>query len=89
MKKITSFFVLIIVLYFSCNLFSQDKTFEVIIDNGDNLMCTDMFEDSSGMIYFTVISNKVNNTIQHSLVGRMNAQGELLDTLTQLANSKS
>jgi hypothetical protein len=85
MKKIKSYFVFFIVLYFSGQLFSQNKTFEVIIDNGDNLMCTDMVEDSSGIVYFTVISNKVNNTIQHSLVGRMNAQGELLDTI-RLAN---
>lgn len=48
-----------------------------------------MVEDSSGIVYFTVISNKVNNKIQHSLVGRLNAQGELLDTLRLDSPNKS
>ena len=85
MKKIKAFFMFLIVLFFSGQLFSQDKTFEVIIGNGDNLMCTDMVEDSSGTIYFTFNSNRVNSSLQHAYVCRMNAQGELLDTL-RLAN---
>jgi hypothetical protein len=52
-------------------------------------MFTDMVEDSNGIVYFTVISNKINKTKQDALVGRMNAQGELLDTLRLASPDKS
>ena len=76
-------------LFIHFNGLSQHKTFEFIFENDNNLSLTDMIEDNSGNVYLTISSNQVSSDQKHTILGKLNHMGNILDTMSYSHKSKS
>ncbi|MBU2558787.1 MAG: hypothetical protein KJ578_13500 [Bacteroidetes bacterium] len=48
-----------------------------------------MIEDNSGNVYLTISSNQVSSDQKHTILGKLNQMGDILDTMTYSHISKS
>ena len=89
MKSNLTIAIFYLMLFTHFNGLSQNKTFEFIFENGNNLSLTDMIEDNSGNIYLTISSNQVSSDQKHTIIGKLNKEGKILDTITYSHETKS